>query len=104
LTVIRTGSLSSSAAEAGVVDEDVDAQPEPVGGLVYRLRGAVGGQVLCDHFGADCVFVVEAMCERGQRVGRAGDEHEVAAAGRQRLGECLPIPDEAPVTRAVLSR
>ena len=73
--------------EAGVVDEDVDAEPARLD-LSGQLAAGVGvGEVGCDHLGADLVGDDQLVGERLEPVFAAGDQGDAVAAPRELPGD-----------------
>jgi hypothetical protein len=75
--------------DARIVDQDVDQAERPLGGVEgARHGGAVA------HVGRDrerpAAGERDALCDRVEPVGAAGDQHHRGAGLRQQLGEMRP--------------
>jgi hypothetical protein len=81
---------ASVGAEPGVVDEQVDAEPE-VGDLAGK-RASLGGEVAGNDMGG----AVKALGEGLEPIAATGDEDEVVPAGGELAGELLTDPRGGP--------
>ena len=77
------------AAEAGVVDEDLDVEPKRLDLRQHLVAAGVGAEVGGDVLGADAVRLVELLGERLQAILAAGDEGHAVAAGGELAGDLL---------------
>ena len=89
------------AAEAGVVDEDLDVEAERLDLREHLVAGRVRTEVGCDVLGANAVRVIELLGQRLQAILTPRNEGDAVAARGELPGDLSPMPDEAPVTRAV---
>jgi len=82
--------------EAGVVDEDVGAAELSLDSCGGLDDGAAVGDVGLDGDGA----VAELVGQRLDAVAASREQGQPVAAGGERAGRGLPMPDEAPVMTA----
>src|SRR5690606_4586187 len=74
-------------AEAGVVHEEIDPAPAVRDALADPVDVALPGEVGGEHFHGDAVLLAQSCGQLLQRVGTAGDDHEIGAVGGQLSGE-----------------
>ena len=74
-------------AEAGVVDEAVDAQTRSVEAFAQQGGRVIFTEVECDDVGPDVVIAGEAVGQFAQAILPAREEHDVAAAASELRGE-----------------
>ena len=89
-------------SESGVIDQHVHLD---VGArrLIQNVRRSPRlGQVGCEDQRTGAVGLLEFGRELAESVAIAGDEYQVVAFAREMRANSMPMPNEAPVIRAVL--